>query len=459
MQRLAADPPSSPPPRIRFRHHGYLNNVADPDQIKCDYCHHLFGTEQGLKNHQSRTTAKNYGCHRLQIINEKQQARNDILERNEHIKAERLRKHHIDVSQGPHPKGSPITAKEKQCILNLYQSYRDDGKTEKEAREETCRRLKFCDDSVRYIIKEFVYDRKLVDNKSVRMTSNAYEKLDEETIDEIRKLFHKHCHDCNVKRMTAENEDVTYPTIGSLHKAVLDDGRFPNWSYSTFREILLGMNIKMMSKSETNREILIEDEFIIAWHHRFLTNMQKHRRDGRKIYYTDETYCDTNGQPRKMLTDCTILSAQDAKDRQLSTGLKWNPGRGNRLLILHIIGPDGFLKHLKKIWIRKTGKILSDDYHNDIDAKTFYDWFKEVLKELEEPSAVVMDNASIHNKRAEGTPTASTYKADMQEWLIEKEIDFDPRALKPKLWEIIKEELKNFPEYCIDQLVAECGKF
>ena len=69
-----------------------------------------------------------------------------------------------------------------------------------------------------------------------------------------------------------------------------------------------------------------------------------------------------------------------------------------------------------------------------------------------------MDNASIHNKRAEGTPKAASYKADMQEWLIEHDIHFDARWTKPKLWEIIKEELKNFPEYCIDQLAAECGK-
>ena len=38
------------------------------------------------------------------------------------------------------------------------------------------------------------------------------------------------------------------------------------------------------------------------------------------------------------------------------------------------------------------------------------------------------------------------------------DIEFNPRFMKPKLWEVIKKELKNFPEYCIDQLKAECGK-
>ena len=64
--------------------------------------------------------------------------------------------------------------------------------------------------------------------------------------------------------------------------------------------------------------------------------------------------------------------------------------------MLHIIGPDGFLKDVKKVWICKKGKILCDDYHNNIDAKTFYDWFKEVLKVLLDHSVVATENVSIH---------------------------------------------------------------
>ena len=43
----------------------------------------------------------------------------------------------------------------------------------------------------------------------------------------------------------------------------------------------------------------------------------------------------------------------------------------------------------------------------------------------------------------------------MQKWLIEKNIDFPPKALKAQLWDIIKEELKNCPEYCIDKMINE----
>ena len=64
-----------------------------------------------------------------------------------------------------------------------------------------------------------------------------------------------------------------------------------------------------------------------------------------------------------------------------------------------------------------------------------------------------MDNASIHNKRPAGTPKSSSYKADMQNYLKEKKIDFRPKALKSELWQIISEYLKQCPEYDVDKMV------
>ena len=164
---------------------------------------------------------------------------------------------------------------------------------------------------------------------------------------------------------------------------------------------------------------------------------------------------DPNAQPTKLLTDCTIKSAEDAKDKGLSTGLKWNPGRGNRLLILHMIGSDGLIPEAEKIWIHTNRKVQSDDYHADIDAKIFFDWFKEVLPHLPPNAVVVMDNASFHNKHAPGTPTSNTKKADMTAWLIEQNVDFPLNALKADLWKIIQEHLKTSPEYSIDKMVKE----
>ena len=84
---------------------------------------------------------------------------------------------------GPHPKGSPVIAKEKRCILNSYQSYVDEGKSEKYAKDETARRLGFGFDTVKNAIKEMLAMGYVTDNKASRVTPNAYEKLDDEEID------------------------------------------------------------------------------------------------------------------------------------------------------------------------------------------------------------------------------------------------------------------------------------
>ena len=94
---------------------------------------------------------------------------------------------------------------------------------------------------------------------TVKTVSSQEEESDEEE-DELRQLIHNEMRKCNVSRMTEENKDVTYPTIASVHKAVMETELFPSWSISTFRTILLGMNIKFQAKSEVDRAVLIEDD-------------------------------------------------------------------------------------------------------------------------------------------------------------------------------------------------------
>ena len=171
---------------------------------------------------------KNFSCHRLQTNTRKEAARNESLDLNNKIKGERLQKYQRSVSMGPHPKGSPVTAKEKRCILNLYQSYIDiDEKSEKDAKDETVKRLGFGLDTVRNAIKEMLATGGVTDNKASRVKPNAYEKLDEEEIDDIRKIIHNEMKKCTVKRITEENADVIYPTLKSVHQAVMDTERYP----------------------------------------------------------------------------------------------------------------------------------------------------------------------------------------------------------------------------------------
>ena len=190
--------------------------------------------------------------------------------------------------------GSPITWKEKRCIANLNQSYLTDGKSEVEASRETSQRLGFGIQSVKNTIKEFLSTGNLRDNQKNFLRSNSFEKLAEEEITDLRQIIHNTMKECNVKRLNDENQDLQYPTLKSIHKVVLDSGRYPMWSYSTFREILLAMEIRMKTKSETDRSILIEDPYIENWRVSYLRKMEMHRISARPRFFMDETYIDVN---------------------------------------------------------------------------------------------------------------------------------------------------------------------
>lgn len=48
----------------------------------------------------------------------------------------------------------------------------------------------------------------------------------------------------------------------------------------------------------------------------------------------------------------------------------------------------------------------SNNYHDEINGNSFYDWFSSILPLLKENSVIVMDNASYHSVRKETFPQA-----------------------------------------------------
>ena len=98
------------------------------------------------------------------------------------------------------------------------------------------------------------------------------------------------------------------------------------------------------------------------------------------------------------------------------------------------------------------------DYHDEMNSERFLEWFQELCHALPGPSTIVMDNASYHNKRTDDSvaPTSSTKKADMVQWLTEKDIPFDAFLTKPELYEIIKRN-KPKPVYRTDVIANEWG--
>lgn len=91
---------------------------------------------------------------------------------------------------------------------------------------------------------------------------------------------------------------------------------------------LLGFKWK---RTEDNRQILMEKHEILYLRINFLIKIAEYRTQGRPIVYTDETYIDTSHTSPKSYSDGS------------SAGLNKQISNGNRLLIVHAGGEDGFI--------------------------------------------------------------------------------------------------------------------
>ena len=89
----------------------------------------IFTIWQYLDKHQSHTKFVKIGCHCAQTLKRKSEVLEKANQRKELISNIKVKDipSDVDLSTAPHTKGSPIDAKEKRCIVNLFQSFRNDG--------------------------------------------------------------------------------------------------------------------------------------------------------------------------------------------------------------------------------------------------------------------------------------------------------------------------------------------
>ncbi|XP_063416585.1 uncharacterized protein LOC134698835 [Mytilus trossulus] len=99
------------------------------------------------------------------------------------------------------------------------------------------------------------------------------------------------------------------------------------------------------------------------------------------------------------------------------------------------------------------------DYHTEMNGKVFEQWVeKQLVPALPPKRLIVMDNASYHSVRVDGTkaPTSNSRKGDMKDFLNKNGLEFDSKFTKPKLYDIIKSK-KIAPVYKVDEFLKKMG--
>lgn len=96
----------------------------------------------------------------------------------------------------------------------------------------------------------------------------------------------------------------------------------------------------------------------------------------------------------KTWVDENIKTAKQAFKEGLSIGAKNPVSKGKRLIVVHVGNEEGFLDDCKWVFeAKKTG-----DYHENMDAPHFEQWFEKVLTRMQPGDVIVLDNASYHSR-------------------------------------------------------------
>jgi hypothetical protein len=180
--------------------------------------------------------------------------------------------------------------------------------------------------------------------------------------------------------MVARKEFVTLDSLLQevKRKQIIDSGR------SSLYGILKQLGFKY--KKYSDRTVLCEKSYVVQRTTHFLRQFLKIREEDlfKNIIVLDETWIYQSGsQNQREWTNGCIKSVRDSG----------RTSNGKRYIILHAGTKHGFIDGAGRIF---TSTSNSKDYHDSMNHAYFEEWFNKLLESLNEPSVIILDNASYH---------------------------------------------------------------
>ena len=107
-------------------------------------------------------------------------------------------------------------------------------------------------------------------------------------------------------------------------------------------------------------------------------------------------------------------------------------GKGQRLIVVHAGGVEGWVEDVGLVFRSKTN---SADYHNEMNSEHYNEWLTEqLLPRLDRPSVIIPDHASYHNKQKDKAPTSNSRKDKIKQWLDKHNIQYSDNDIKKHYW-------------------------
>ncbi|CAH2097945.1 unnamed protein product [Euphydryas editha] len=227
------------------------------------------------------------------------------------------------------------------------------------------------------------------------------------------------------------------PTLRRLVISLRNSGLFRGQK-SSLGNVL--RQIGFYFKKSDKRKILLERHDIALARCDFLRKA-KQIEDWSNVVFTDETWLNANHSISKSWTDDTAASTSAVPI-----------GKGERLIICHAGTAKGFVADALLAFKSKK----SGDYHEEMNAEIYENWFREMLMLLEEPSIIFIDNAPYHSRQINKMPTQANTKHEIINWLRDNGEDVNNSFLKAELIRVLKSKRRP-KRYVVDEIGAEYG--
>lgn len=221
----------------------------------------------------------------------------------------------------------------------------------------------------------------------------------------------------------------------SLKEASLFDGGKTSLSIVLKQ---LGFRYKKFS----GRRAVMERSEIVAWRGRFLREILNISPE--KVVWLDETWVNAGHTKSLAWTDDTVAGT-----------FKATIGKGSRLILLHAGSVHGFVPGAMLLFRSKSTR----DYHEEMNGKTFTNWFKStLLPNISANSVIVMDNAPYHSVQLNKAPTMKDRKDIILKWLVENDVPgVSADMTKAELIQSVKFYKPRFCTYEIDSIATAHG--
>lgn len=251
--------------------------------------------------------------------------------------------------------------------------------------------------------------------------------------------------DCIRRELYGFYETGNLPTLDALLEKVSDPPINFKGSRSSLYNLLVKMGFKYR-KIQSGRHILMEREDIVAARCKYLRITENNRNSSnpRHLIYLDETWVNQN----ECVNKCWTTS-------EGKIGPKLKTGRGERFIILHAGGEDGFVPGGLLLFRSKNGN--KGDYHDSMNHLCFRQWFVEqLLPNIPDNCLIVMDNAPYHSKITNKAPNRNNNKTDIIQWLVANNVVHDRSETKYELLQLVAQN-KYKEKYEIDEIARSRG--